>query len=216
MNGPSPEIITGDLSLLYDRIEDGSVDLIFTDPPYFAESVPLYGRLAQLALAKLKPGGLLLTYAGSMFVDDVIEQFRPYRPFLSYHWTFHVVHRGSWARHFGRRVRQGAKIVLVYAKSPVPTVARHGMCRDTVISECRSKENHPWEQGIEPVLEWVEFLSPRGGLVVDPFVGGGTTAVAALRLKRRFIGTEIDPATAEIARKRVEFEAGTPSLEEVW
>ena len=43
-----------------------------------------------------------------------------------------------------------------------------------------------------------------GDIILDPFCGGGTTAVVAKQLGRNFIAFEIDPATADIARKRLE------------
>ncbi len=50
--------------------------------------------------------------------------------------------------------------------------------------------------------------SPEGGVVLDPFLGSGTTAVVAQRLGRRFVGIEINPAYAEMARQRL----GPPTL----
>jgi DNA modification methylase len=43
----------------------------------------------------------------------------------------------------------------------------------------------------------------EGGVVLDPFLGSGTTAVAAKALKRNFIGIEISPEYCEIARQRL-------------
>ena len=43
-------------------------------------------------------------------------------------------------------------------------------------------------------------------LVLDPFLGSGTTAVACERLKRRWIGIEIEEKYCEIAKKRIEAE----------
>jgi site-specific DNA-methyltransferase (cytosine-N4-specific) len=50
---------------------------------------------------------------------------------------------------------------------------------------------------------------PKGGIVLDPFAGSGTTAVVARRLGRRFIGVEVNPKYCRIARERVRG-AGTP------
>jgi DNA modification methylase len=51
---------------------------------------------------------------------------------------------------------------------------------------------------------------PEGGVVLDPFMGSGTTGVSALKNKRYFIGIDISPEYVEIARKRLEFqEKGT-------
>jgi DNA modification methylase len=44
---------------------------------------------------------------------------------------------------------------------------------------------------------------PAGGLVLDPFAGAGTTGVAAVQLGRSFVGAELNPEYAEIARRRI-------------
>jgi len=51
---------------------------------------------------------------------------------------------------------------------------------------------------------------PTGGVVLDPFVGSGTTAIVARELGRRFIGIELNPEYADMARHRVG--QTTPSL----
>jgi len=48
----------------------------------------------------------------------------------------------------------------------------------------------------------IEASCPEGGLVYDPFMGSGTTAVAAVEAKREFIGTEISPAYVALADRR--------------
>jgi DNA modification methylase len=48
---------------------------------------------------------------------------------------------------------------------------------------------------------------PESGTVLDPFCGSGTTGVVALRLGRHFIGTELSPVYAEMARRRIEDDA---------
>lgn len=50
---------------------------------------------------------------------------------------------------------------------------------------------------------WVRYITPPSGLVIDPFLGSGTTAVAALHEGRRCIGSERFPKYVPIARKRV-------------
>lgn len=48
--------------------------------------------------------------------------------------------------------------------------------------------------------------APPQGVVLDPFMGAGTTALVAARLNRRFVGIELNPAYIEIARRRIEHE----------
>lgn len=65
-------------------------------------------------------------------------------------------------------------------------------------------------------LKLIEFLikltTKEGQLVLDPFMGSGTTAIAAAHLKRRFIGFEIVPAYHAMALQRLEQEAGMRQL----
>ena len=60
-------------------------------------------------------------------------------------------------------------------------------------------------QAVKPLalMERLVTVAPAGGLVVDPFVGSGSTCIAALRNGRRVIGIEINAEWAEMARERV-------------
>jgi DNA modification methylase len=49
----------------------------------------------------------------------------------------------------------------------------------------------------------IKNLTVEHQLVVDPFMGIGTTGIAALKLNRKFIGIEINEATYNIARNRI-------------
>jgi site-specific DNA-methyltransferase (adenine-specific) len=62
---------------------------------------------------------------------------------------------------------------------------------------------HPYQKP-EKLLERVLSASSRpGDLVVDPFLGSGTTAVVAKRLGRKFIGFEKDADHVRLALKRL-------------
>lgn len=61
---------------------------------------------------------------------------------------------------------------------------------------------HITEKPVE-LLDVLVQLAPPGGLVLDPFIGAGTTGVAAVRRGRRIIGIEAVPHYAEIARDRI-------------
>jgi site-specific DNA-methyltransferase (adenine-specific) len=54
------------------------------------------------------------------------------------------------------------------------------------------------------VLSEIVAIAPAGSLVLDPFMGSGTTGVACARLGRRFIGIEIEPKYFDIALRRIE------------
>ena len=52
------------------------------------------------------------------------------------------------------------------------------------------------------IRELIRLMCPAGGVVVDPYIGSGTTAVAAIEEKRNYFGIEIDPDYCNAARQR--------------
>ena len=65
------------------------------------------------------------------------------------------------------------------------------------------REDHPTQKPLEVITRMIKASCPAGGVVLDPFMGSGTTALAARRLNRRFIGFEINPAYCETIRQRL-------------
>jgi len=63
--------------------------------------------------------------------------------------------------------------------------------------------DHPTQKPLAVIERMVRASCPADGLVLDPFMGSGTTAVAAARLGRRFAGFEINPDYLSIARRRL-------------
>jgi site-specific DNA-methyltransferase (adenine-specific) len=49
----------------------------------------------------------------------------------------------------------------------------------------------------------IELTTIPGHIVLDPFIGSGTTAVAAKKIGRKYIGIELDPGYCEMAQKRL-------------
>jgi len=65
---------------------------------------------------------------------------------------------------------------------------------------------HPTEKDPQFIQDRVLISTKEGSLVLDPFLGSGTTAMICERLKRRWIGIEIEEKYCEIAAKRIEQE----------
>ena len=74
------------------------------------------------------------------------------------------------------------------------------------------REDHPTQKPLEIIERMVKASCPVNGIVLDPFMGSGTTAVAAHRWKRHFIGFEINPDYCEMIHRRLA-EEGTLVLE---
>lgn len=76
----------------------------------------------------------------------------------------------------------------------------------------QGKAPHPTTKPATLMLELVSLFTEPGEVVLDPFCGGGSTGVACLRLGRRFVGIEINPVFAAVARERLRAEANGLSL----
>ena len=63
---------------------------------------------------------------------------------------------------------------------------------------------HPNEKPLSLIMRLVENHTEKGDLVFDPFMGSGTTGVAALKMGRRFIGFELEPKYFDVACRRLE------------
>ena len=70
---------------------------------------------------------------------------------------------------------------------------------------------HPTQKPVE-VMKWCLGFLPDATTIIDPFMGSGTTGVAALKLGRRFIGIEIDETYFDIACKRIAEAERQPDL----
>ena len=62
---------------------------------------------------------------------------------------------------------------------------------------------HPNEKPIEMVAHFINNHTYRGDMVLDPFMGSGSSGVAAVRMGRKFIGIELEPAHFETALGRL-------------
>jgi len=65
------------------------------------------------------------------------------------------------------------------------------------------KTSHPTEKPEKLIERFIETSSYENEIVLDPFLGSGTTAVVAEKLNRKWIGTEINKEYCEIAKKRI-------------
>lgn len=94
--------------------------------------------------------------------------------------------------------------VLLYGLSPTVAKGRGATCRTAFESSERLEPNgHPCPKPLG-WMEWsVRLASLEDETILDPFMGSGTTGVAALQLGRKFIGIELDKTYFDIAVKRI-------------
>ena len=61
-------------------------------------------------------------------------------------------------------------------------------------------------------MKWCLGFVPQAETILDPFMGSGTTGVAAVQTGRKFIGIEIEPKYFDIACKRIQAAVNEPRL----
>lgn len=71
---------------------------------------------------------------------------------------------------------------------------------------------HPTVKPVELMEHLIKLASFENQTILDPFMGSGSTGVACIELKRKFIGYEIDKDYFEIAKKRLNIKVKTPNL----
>jgi hypothetical protein len=172
-------------------IPDDSVELVFVDPPYDRESIPLYEAAAKEAKRILKPGGNMISYVGQVILPDVLPLMMAH---LDYFWIgAHVHDGGPMTQMLDHGIAVGFKPLLWFVKDH--RANRQTFIKDTVLVK-REKDYHRWQQAIDVAKHFIAGLTVNDGLVVDFFGGGGTTAIAAQQLNRPWQLFEIDEKAA--------------------
>jgi ParB-like chromosome segregation protein Spo0J len=179
-------------------VADHSVDLVLTDPPYADETLPCFSELGCFAGRVLKEGGLLVCYVGKLRLPDEMAMLGEH---LKYLWTGTIIQPGPHSVVHARMIRARNRPVLFYSAGPYRP---RRWIDDSITSQTPpEKDLHPWQQTLSPFVRLVEMCSAPGDLVCDPFLGSGTTAVAAIGAGRCFVGADIDPAAIALTTSRL-------------
>ena len=165
----------------------GSVDSVITDPPY--ASLHLYKWLAEKSLVWLKPGGLLFAMAGAYFIPEVLRRLTI--DGLSFHWMFCWSSRGRFTRIHPRHITTRWKPIIAMVKGTYKDRLGRYM-PDWIDSPFEENRHHKCGQSLIGFRKLIQRVTDPGWTVVDPFLGGGTTALACVQLNRKFIGCDID------------------------
>ena len=178
------------------------VDAVITDPPY-GMSFQSNSRQEQHArIANDDDVGLLSWACGiqashSRYVfcrwDNLMDGVP--RPKSCVAWV-----KNNWS--MGDLEHEHARQTEIAMFWPGPEHSWPGKRPDDVVHAPRTgNSEHPTEK---PVYLMEQFIGWTKGVVVDPFMGSGTTGVACMNLQREFVGIEIEPKYFDIACRRIE------------
>jgi hypothetical protein len=212
------KILHGDFREVLSCVPDRTVDLIVTDPSYIRKDgqfLDLWYGLSEVAARLLKPEtGLLLCYSGKFCLPEAINALSEH---LRYVWTAAVLYESFPDTIHRLRFKTYFKPLLIYCSKDAEYQPHQTQFwfKDIIQGDGYRglKEHHPWEQGVSEAMYLIESLSYENDLLVDPFLGSGTTAVAAKRLNRRFVGCDESIDAVNTALARLAQEATKPSAE---
>ena len=100
--------------------------------------------------------------------------------------------------------RADSQPIFYYGAHPVGSRALPGQRLSHLLTEAPEINGHPCPKPIRAMEKILDCASLRGETILDPFMGSGTTGVAAMTLGRKFIGIENSGVYFEIACRRIE------------
>jgi len=123
---------------------------------------------------------------------------------------------GSWKSATNPSLRDVNEFILCFSKGEMSRQdeGESDLTRDEFLcytesiwrihAESATKIGHPAPFPVELPLRAIKLYSFKNDIVLDPFMGSGSTAVAALKTGRRYVGYELDPKYIQIAKKRIQ------------
>jgi DNA modification methylase len=226
----------GDARTLLRSVPDASVDLLLTDPPYnlghystgnmtFSWRKEINNDVAAWDAEPFDPGQWLEPFRRVLKPTGNIFAFTSYNLLGRWHdvydpafdtFQFMVWHKVNPVPKVRRAgfLNSCELIVCMWNRGHIWNFSKQAEMHNFIESPiCMGKErvkdpHHPTQKPIRVLEHIVRLGSPEGGLVLDPFMGVGSTGVAALQANRRFIGMEVDGAYVDAARLRLEASSG--------
>ncbi len=224
-------LVAGDSSQLIKDFADHSVDLILTDPPYnlgrySTGNIKMSWRkdfnndVASWDSVVFDPAEWLEDFARILKPTGTIFAFTSYNMLGQWHQVFDPVFDTFqfmvWhKKNPPPKVRKAGflnsceLIVCIWNKGHVWNFTRQKDMHNFIESPiCMGRERlknpvHPTQKPVKVLSHLIQLATRPGDLVFDPFMGVGSTGVAALQLDRRFTGIEIDPLYFAAAEQRL-------------
>jgi len=224
------QLIHGDSLITIKNIPDNSVDFILTDPPYnlsqystgnmkFEWRSDINNDLAEWDknfnpidlkedfLRILKPTGNIFAFCSYNLIGKWHEVFDP----VFDTFQFFVWHKTNPVPKFRKAgfLNSCELIVCLWNKGHTWNFSKQNEMHNFFESSiCMSPERlknpkHPTQKPVKLLKHLIAIASNKGDVVCDPFMGVGSTGVAAIEMGRKFIGIDIEKAYYEAAQERI-------------
>lgn len=219
------KIIHGDCLEVMKDIPDKSIDLVLTDPPYHFDRDNGTGRFRDF-YETLTPADMEIAYR------EIYRILKPTCHLYSFcskdyiFWFHSLLLRAGFKylnlliwdkKHIkmGYHYRNRAEFIFFMSKDKAKKTNRDDIANILVewVKDSRCGEGlHPSVKPLNVSTTLTEMSTSSSDLILDPFSGSGTTAIACHRLKRRFICIEKEKKYVDLSRKRLEEERAQQKL----
>lgn len=204
------KVIHGDCVEAMRQMPDGIADFILTDPPYLVNYRDRDGRrLAndtgdgaflfpafKEAYRVLKPDTFAVSFYGWQAVDIFMRAWKlaGFRP------VGHLVFKKDYSSNQGAVQYAHESAFLLAKGNPKPIK----LIPDVLGWQYTGNKYHPTQKPEFTLEVLVDAFSPLGGLVLDPFMGSGSSLIAARERGRKFCGIDVDDGHVRTALQRLQ------------
>lgn len=220
------KLIHGDSLEKLKELDDKSVDALITDPPYgtndkygknikrgnhntdfgtieWDKSLPLEFLNECYRVMKDDTWGFIFTDKKEITTIWNYLETVGFSPRNTFYWI--KTNKAPTPR---KNFKSSIETAVVFTKGRT-TIKWTGGGNQNNYFECpfvigKEKVNHPTQKPVKLIKHIINLVSNEGDVILDPFIGSGTTAVAALELNRDFVGIEIDDNNIDISKNRIE------------
>lgn len=210
------KLYQGDCLEILKNITDNSIDCVLTDPPYSTPTISSFGRKLVKTVSDLSIQESYVKFLKNIFERKLKEnapvfmfcddRYYPciYRAF--YDWL--NVQMIVWNKKkigMGNPIRKQHEIIVYANRSSFEYNRTEGITHYPSVMSFDSEKDkiHPAQKPLALVSYLLKGFTNENSLVLDPFMGSGTTGVACKLLNRNFMGIELDENYFKIAEERI-------------
>lgn len=206
------------------QIPDKSIDLVVTDPPYLIKSMKGGGFIRNRQYKKDLDNDIIKGFS-ERILDIIVEKMKKINIYI---WC--SKEQIAWLLNYFQNKGANIDLLTWHKSNPVPACNNNYLPDTEYIVFARAKGvkiygtyntkkkfyvtptntrdkklyGHPTVKPVEIIQNFIINSSLEGDVVLDPFIGSGTTAVACLNTSRNYIGFEINPEYCDIAQNRID------------
>ena len=203
------QVLHGDCIEIMKDLPSSLVDLVVTDPPYLvnyksrdnrsilndrddAWMEPAFSEISRV----LKPNSFMICFYGWKRVEQFMSIWKlsGFRPVGHLVWPKSYASSSGYVRYMHEQAFLLAKGKPSLAKEPLDDIRKWHYSGNAY---------HPTQKSVRIIQPLIEHFSRQSDLILDPFCGSGTTAVAARSSGRNYLAIEKHPGYFQIAKKRL-------------